>query len=77
MRLLFIFISVFLLLGCQATSILSSAEPSESGAPDELMHPVENVTEALSSIELPVELSPTETPEDITNLWTYLSLIHI
>ena len=73
MRLLFIFISVFLLLGCQATSILSSAEPSESGAPDELMHPVENVTEALSSIELPVELSPTETPEDITNLWTYIA----
>ena len=42
MRLLFIFISAFLLLGCQATSMLSSAEPSESGAPGELVHPVEH-----------------------------------
>ena len=42
MRLLFIFISAFLLLGCKATSMLSSAEPSESGAPGELVHPVEH-----------------------------------
>ena len=73
MRLLFVFINALVLCGCQSTSLFSSTDQAESEAPVELVHPVENVTEALSSIELPVELSPTETPEDITNLWTYIA----
>ncbi|MGB2264549.1 MAG: transglycosylase SLT domain-containing protein, partial [Glaciecola sp.] len=41
---------------------------------EQLIHPVENVTESLSSIELPVELTDTQVPADITNLWEYIAV---
>ena len=73
MKLLCVFISVLMLTGCQSTSFLALMDQEEQAAPVELVHPVENVTESLSGIELPVELSITEAPEDITDLWAYIA----
>lgn len=72
MRFLLIIIYLIIISGCMSTSHTVNAPVVSDN--EQLIHPVENVTESLSSIELPVELTDTQVPADITNLWEYIAV---
>lgn len=73
MRILFIIIPLVILSGCMST-YQPDTSMVDNSHDEQLIHPVENVTESLSSIDLPVELVDSQKPADITNLWEYIAL---